>query len=67
MSIYLGVRLDWNSITILSVCNRLYNSYYIFKKESKYVVVIKKEKDTIENKSEICAYNNMSKKSPQSN
>ncbi len=41
--------------------------YYVFKKEFRYMVVIKKENNTISNNGEIYTYSNMSKKSIQSN
>lgn len=58
MSIYLGIRSSWDKIVILSI----YNYYYTFKKESKYMVIIKNENNAMGNKGEICTYSNMSKK-----
>ncbi len=59
MSIHLEVRPGWDSIAILFVCNY----YCAFKKESRYVVVIEKEKDVMGNGIEICAYSNVSRMS----
>ena len=41
--------------------------YFAFKKESRCVIVVKKEKDATGDKNEICAYSNISKKSAQGN
>lgn len=64
MSIYLEfLRLGWDNIVILFVCNHLYKIYYAFIKESRYIIVIKKEKNIIYNKDEIYVYSNVSRKS----
>ncbi len=60
-------RLGWDSVGILSVCNHLYKIYYAFTKESRCVIVVKKEKDAMCDKDEIYAYSNVSKKSVQGN
>ena len=59
MSIYLGVKLGLDSIAILFI----YNYYYAFKKESRYVIVVEKEKNVISDKGEIYTYSNVNKKS----
>lgn len=63
MNIYLKIWLDWDSVAILSVYNYWYEIYYTFKKESRYIVVIKSKKNAINNKDKIYAYNNISKNS----
>lgn len=47
---------------ILLVCNQSYGIKYVLKKEFRWVIVVKKEKDAMDNNNEICAYSNMSKK-----
>lgn len=42
MSIYLEIKLGWDYIVILFISNYLYKTYYIFQKESRYVVIIEK-------------------------
>lgn len=64
MSIYLVISWpSWDSLAMLFIYNHLYRTEYFFQKESKYIVVIKKEKNTMSNKGEIYIYNNMSRKS----
>ncbi len=69
MSIYLGVLRPGKDISVVikSVCNYLCRIYYTFKKESRCMIVIKNEKGIRGNKAEICAHNNVNKKSAQSN
>ncbi len=67
MSIYLGVprpRRD-TSVTIKSICKHLRRIYYTFKKESRCLVVLEKEKDARGDKGEVYAHNNVSGKSAQ--
>ena len=67
ISIYLEVWPGWNNVAIFTICNHLFEIYYAFKKESRYIVVVKKEKDAIGDKNKICAYSNISGKSAQNN
>lgn len=48
MSIHLKVpQPGWDtSVTIIFVCNHLYRIYYTLKKESRWMVVVEKKKDT---------------------
>ncbi len=69
MSIHLGVLRPGKdtSIAIKSICIYLCRIYYAFKKESRCVVVVEKEKDTRGDKGEVSAYSNVSGKSAQGN
>lgn len=69
MSIYLRVlRLGWEVfvyktyiLVILSIYNYLCEIYYIFKKESKYMIGIKREKNAMNDKEKIWADNNINR------
>ncbi len=69
MNIQLGVPRPGGDtgVVIISVCKYLCRIYYVFKKESKCVVVVEKEKDARVDKDEICAHKNVSGKSIQGN
>ncbi len=69
MSIYLGVLRPGKdtSVVIKSIYKHLCRIYYTFKKESRCVVVVEKEKDASGDKSEVCAHSNVSEKSAQGN
>lgn len=69
MTIHLGVpRPGRNtSVTIKSICKDLCRIYYVLKKESRYVVVIEKEKDIRGDNNKVCTHSNVSKKSTQGN
>ncbi len=69
MSIHLGV--PWpdrdTSVVIKSIYKYLCRIYYAFKKGSRYVVVLEKEKNARSDKGEVSAYGNVSGKSVQGN
>ncbi len=68
MSIHLEVLWSGlDNVAIISVYNHLYRIYYTFKKDSRCVVVIEKEKKVSGDKGKICVYSNVSKKSAQGN
>ncbi len=69
MSIYLRVLRPGRdtSVVIKSICKHLCKIYYAFKKESRGVVVVEKEKDARGDKSEVCVHRNVSEKSVQGN
>ncbi len=69
MSIHLGVLRPGRdtSIAIKSIYKHLCRIYYTFKKESRCVVVLEREKDVRGDKSKVCVHSNMSRKSSQSN
>ncbi len=62
MSIYLGVLRPGRdtSVAIKSIYKHLCRIYYAFKKESRCVVVIEKEKDAKGDKGEVCVHSNVS-------
>ncbi len=55
------------NVAIKSICKHLCRIYYAFKKESRCVVVLEKEKDVRDDKGEVCAHSNVSGKSAQGN
>ncbi len=65
MSIYLGVLRPGKdtSIAIKFICKHLCRICYAFKKESRCVIVVEKEKDARNDKGEVCAHINVSGKS----
>ncbi len=69
MIIHLGVlQLGKDtSVAIISVCKHLCRIYYVFKNESRCMVVVEKEKDARIDKAEVCVYRNVSGKSAQGN
>ncbi len=69
MSIHLGVPRPGGdtSVVIKSICKHLYRIYYTFKKESRCVEVVEKEKDRRGDKSKVCAHSSVSEKSAQGN
>ncbi len=62
-----GSAAGHTSVAIKSICKHLYRIYYAFKKKSRYVVGLEKEKDAKDDKGEVCAHSNMSGKSAQGN
>ncbi len=65
MSIHFGVPRPGRdtSVAIKSVCKHLCRIYYTFKKESRCVVVVEKEKYAKDDKNEIYTYSNVNEKS----
>ncbi len=65
--IFRGSTAGRTSVAIKSICKHLCRIYYAFKKESRCVVVLEKEKDARGDKGEVYAYSNVSGKSAQDN
>lgn len=54
-------------LTILSSYNFLYKIYYTLKKEFRYIIIVKKEKNIIGDNDKICVYSNISTLDEQDN